>query len=370
MVWCVLVVGLCMTVVLGWVMHREAVNLDRQRLAMRVAEVQGQLDARLEKSEMLLHNLRDYLRLSGETREKVFQRWCYENGLSINTPWILGIAVATNRNRVAWRAQLPENPAYWTTNTRDTLILMAHRHPLDCRISLTSEVGGGRQFLPDYDLRPSYTSVKYGMSSEMLGVTNNWLTISVRQSSRLGMGNRRTVMLDAQGNHIVGTLFHVPIHSPQFDQLLTNESLARSGLLAGMGPPARWLDLESVVIAPVDFNILVRSLWENTPADLGVEVFASSTNLTDETWMNVTAGGPRAADRGFKPYLKDHRIWPMYGMRFSIFFYTTPLFEAQSPLRVARIAIVAGLAITLLATALAGVAARPQPAGPPDAADP
>lgn len=353
-----LAVGFCVTAVLGWFLHHEAVALDRRRLAVRAAEIQAQLDTRIEKSEMLLHNLRDYLRLSGETREKVFQRWCYENGLTINTPWILGIAVATNRNRVPWRQELPSNPAVWTTAERDLLTAVAARTPIDCRISLRSEISDGKQFLKDYDLRPAFTNVRYGLTSVNSGVRNDWLALSIRQSSRLGMSDRRTVMLDAQSNAIMGTLFHVPVHSPEFDELLAIDAFSRDRPLSSMGPAARWLDLESVIIAPMDFSILVRSLWEGTPADMGIEIFSSSTNLTGETWMNATEGGPRAADRDFKPYLMHHQTWPMYGMKFSVFFYTTPLFEAQSPRRVAHMATASGFAITLLATALVGVAVR------------
>ena len=109
--WLTLVLGLAATAALGWQLHREAVALDRQRLALRVAEVMAQLDARLEKSEMLLQQLRDYLMLSGESRNSVFARWCYENGLTINCRWIHGIAVATNRNVAQWRSQLPKPPA-------------------------------------------------------------------------------------------------------------------------------------------------------------------------------------------------------------------------------------------------------------------
>ncbi len=351
-------VGVSVTVVLGWLLHHEAVALDRRRLAIRVAEIQAQLDARIEKSEMLLHNLRDYLRLSGEPREKVFQRWCYENGLTINTPWIHGIAVATNRNRVSWRQELPNNPAAWTTAERDLLTAVASRNPIDCRITLRSEVRDGKQFLEDYGLRPAFTNVRYGLKSVNPGVRNDWLALSVRQSSRLGMSDRRIVMLDAKSNAIMGTLFHVPVHSPEFDELLGIEAASRDRILSTMGPAARWLDLESVVIAPLDFSMLVRSLWEGTPADMGIEIFSSTTNLTGETWMNATAVGPRAADREFKPYLVHHQIWPMYGMKFSIFFYTTPLFEAQSPRRVTHMAVASGFAITLLATALVGVAVR------------
>ena len=91
-IWWTLAAGLILTGALGSELHREAVELDRKRMQMRVAEVRSQLDARLEKSEMLLHNLRDYLMLSGESRNGVFARWCYENGLSINCTWLYGVA--------------------------------------------------------------------------------------------------------------------------------------------------------------------------------------------------------------------------------------------------------------------------------------
>src|SRR5690349_12847969 len=90
--WVTFLAGLALTAALGWEFHREAVEMDRQRLVMRVTEITAQLDARLEKSEMLLHQLRDYLMLSGENRNQVFARWCYDNGLTINCPWLYGIA--------------------------------------------------------------------------------------------------------------------------------------------------------------------------------------------------------------------------------------------------------------------------------------
>jgi signal transduction histidine kinase len=107
----------------------------------------------------------------------------------------------------------------------------------------------------------------------------------------------------------------------------------------------------------VDFKVLAQSVWDGSPSDLGMELF-SSTNQTAENGLNISEGLPRAADPQFKAYLTHRQIWPMYGKRFSIFFYTTPLFEAQSPRRMAGIAMAAGIALTLLATALVGVALR------------
>src|SRR5262249_42955608 len=103
--------------------------------------------------------------------------------------------------------------------------------------------------------------------------------------------------------------------------------------------------------------VLAQSIWDGTPADVEVELF-SSTNQTANTWLNISTGVPHAADPKCKAYLTHRQLWPMYGHRFSLFFYTTPLFEAQSPRRMARIAVVAGTTLTLLASALIGVALR------------
>ncbi len=337
-VWLTLALGLAATAALGWQLHHEAVALDRQRLAMRVAEVTAQLDARLEKSEMLLQQLRDYLMLSGENRPRVFARWCYENGLSINCHWIHGIAVATNRHQAQWRAQLPKPPAAWTAAEWETLLQLATKHPIQCDLALMSDLQDQKQFLTDYDLNPGFSD-------------RDEYTVAVHES-RLGMGERQTVMLDANSNALTGTLFFVPVYQREVADLLTRKGLTRS-----QTGSARWLHLTSVIVAPVDFKVLAQSVWEGSPSDLGMELF-SSTNQTAETWLNISTGPPKASDPKFKAYLTQRETWRMYGRRFSIFFYTTPLFEAQSPRRLAWITTVAGASLTLLATALVGVGLR------------
>ncbi len=342
--WLTLVCGLTVTAALGWELHREAVKMDRQRLAMRAVEIQSQLDSRLEKSEMLLQNLKDYLMFSGESRNQVFAKWCYENGLSINCPWLHGIAVATNRNEAQWRNLLPEPPQTWTTNDWEAFHQLTRRHIVDCDIALVSDVKDGKQFLADYDLVRLY-------KDHSLWDAADWVVIIIK-GPRLGMSERRIVMRDASGNKIPGTLYYAPVYKPALAEFLAFEGLARS-----QGKHAHWMHLASIILAPVDFNALARSVWDGVPADLGMELF-SSTNQTADTWLNVSQGVPCAADPKFKAYLTHIQPWPMYGHKFSIFFYTTPLFEAQSPRRLAKIAMIAGTVLTLLASALVAVALR------------
>ncbi len=340
--WWTLALGLVLTAGLGWKLNREALELDRQRLARRVVEIQSQLDSRLEKSEMLLHNLRDYLTWNGARDEKDFQRWCYANGHTINCRWLAGIALATNRSMAKWPEDVPKTPRAWGVREMELLTAAARAQPIECDLAMTSPLTNTMSFLVDYDLRAEY-AVKKPFAHTI-------------QSSRLAMSEQRSVMQDSAGNGIAGACFYVPVFQPGVNALVAE---LMQGTLTNWSQRALpyWFHFESMIVAPVDFSFLAWSLSEGATEDVAIEIF-SSTNRTAQTWLNRSTGIPRAADPSFKAYLTETLRWPMYGRRFHILFYTTPLFEAQSPQRLARIAMAAGLAVTLLATALVAVAAR------------
>jgi len=251
--------------------------------------------------------------------------------------------VATNRSEAQWRSRRPKSPETWTAADWETFGELARRQIIDCDIALKSEVKDQKQFLADYDLIRLFRD---GNPS-----SREWFADAV-QGSRLGMSDQRPVMWDANSNRITGTLYYVPVYKPE-----AAEFLAVEGLTGRQNRYARWLHLTSVILAPVDFKGLAQSVWDGVPSDLGMELF-SSTNQMTNTWLNISEDTPRAPDPKFKAYLTHRQPWPMYGQMFSIFFYTTPLFEAQSPRRLAKIALAAGTALTLLATALVSVALR------------
>jgi len=118
-----------------------------------------------------------------------------------------------------------------------------------------------------------------------------------------------------------------------------------------------WLHFEAMIVAPVSFDLLTETLRNSTPLDVELEIF-SSTNQSAKVWLSNAPGSPKAVDSNFRPYLTHRLTWPMYGDRFSLFLYTTPLFEAQSARRLATTVGWAGVAITLLASALVGVSVR------------
>lgn len=346
--WWTLMAGLTVTTVLGWALEREAETLDRQRLALRVAEVTAQLDDRLEKTEMLVQHLRDYLMLSGENRNPVFAQWCYENGLTINCPWVLGLAVATNRYEVDIRSVLPKPLDEWGAEDWHALCVIRDQHPIECDLSLRSKVDGGLQFLPDYDLRCTFTH-----SHADDAVKGRATLADAILGSRLGLTRREPVMLDANGKQMVGTLFYAAVYRPGLA-----DYLAKAVVNWDHHRCARWLHLSAVIVAPLDYRRLTEAIWEGAPADLGVEIFSSTNTVSAETWLNGSGGTPKADDPAFKPYLSYRHAWPMHGHRFLLYFHTTPLFEAQSPRRLARTAALAGFVVTLLATALVGVSVR------------
>lgn len=338
--WWTLVAGLTVTAALGWELHREAVELDRQRLARRVSDIQSQLDSRVEKSEMLLNNLRDYLRLSGENRRAILNRWCYDNGLTINCPWVHGIVVATNKHTPEWRSQFPHPPSKWNGSDWGRLNEIMFKQPVDCEIAFTSSITNIKHYLDDYQLR-SYSQAGNRFSRTV-------------KNSRLQMSERQNVMLDANKNAIIGTSFYVPIYSPDLAPMVADAARLTNTVDY---KALRWLHFKSMIVAPIDYDALAGALRSDAPTDVEIELF-SSTNQTAETWLSNSNGTPRATDPKFKPYLNHRQLWLMYGQKHSIYFYTTPLFEAQSPQRLANMAMAAGLGFTLLATALVGVALR------------
>ena len=333
-----LAVGLILTAVIGWELHREAEELDRKRFALRMEEFTDQLDGRIEKTEQLLQQLQDYLMLTGESRREVFEEWMLRRGLSYNFPWVHGIAVATNRYRSEWQAAFPPPEQTWRPEDWKAFHERALAQPIDCVLALRSRVRKGRKFLEEYNLQ--------GFRSE----TNTFNRAIVTRDLRVS--DRRPVMIEAGSNVLNGVLFYAPVYQAE-----VADFLAKLGKDASGRGSARWLHLHSVIIAPIDFHALERAVWDGKDADLGVELF-SSTNQTADTWLNISGESPHAANPRFHAYLTRRVAWPMFGRRFSIFFYTTALFEAQSPRRLANTAAVAGGWITLLATALVGLAMR------------
>lgn len=337
-----LLAGFAATAGLTWTLHLEALELDRARMIRRAGEIQNQLDAQLEKSELVLNNLRDFLGSNGEPRGRVLDLWCRDHGLTFNCRWMHAVLVATNRHNPEWRHLVPVSPKQWSLEDWSNLHSLKTKQPVECEIAVRSTVTNGASFLDDYQLR----GFGHGVDQFSIAVKN----------SRLTMSDRRVIMLDAQTNGIAGTVFYVPIYDPVATELIA--SLEQSEFAKWSSRAVLyWMLLRSVIVAPVEFDSLLEAVRGDAPLDLGLEIF-SSTDQGPGTWLGNRGGTPLAVDPTFKPYLSHRQPWRMYGRDFSIFFYTTPLFEAQSPRRLVKTAGWAGFAIALLAAGLVGVSVK------------
>ena len=334
----VLLAGLTGSGVLGWNFHRQATALDQQRFALRVKDSMDQLDGRVEKTEALLCQLQDYLMLSGETRNRVFGQWCSANNLSINCPWVYGIAVATNRSEAPWLPELPPSPDTWKAQDWARFRQVAATHPIECEIALRSPAGK-RKFLDEYNLK--------GLLSD----TN--VFVSAARKPGVKISGVRTVMLDGDGSELKGAIMLAAVQDAAVIDLLQQIPWSRRE----RAEPARWVHLDSMILAPIDFKTLEAALWEKGRRDLGIEIFASR-EPSKESWVNPQGDLPRALDPNFKPYLKTTMLWPMYGGRWSLFIYSLPLFEAQSSRKLGWLVFGSGAGMTALATALLSLALR------------
>lgn len=336
--------GLLLTGSVGWELHREALVIDRKRFELRMEEVMDQLDGRVEKTQQMLEQLQDTLAFGSGPKDLLFREWQRSRGLSYNFPWLCGLLVATNVEPSAWRGRV-EMPTTKGSTNWPALEAMAARLPLECRVAWTMSTRRKMQYLDDYDLRGSHEK----------GTNGSHAFSKAAWSAGLRISGRQTVMHDAQGRPVPGILFLMPIRGLEMARPLR----AVPASAPDRARAVRWLHLDGMIVAPIDFKALEQAVWDMKESDLGVEIF-SSTNCTLATWLNAHDGLPHAlAPPGSAaPYLTATKKWHMFGDRFSIFFHTTPLFEAQSPKRLAGTAMVSGVVMTVLTAALVGVLTR------------
>src|SRR6185503_6736633 len=113
-VWATLVLGLVLSVGLGWRLHSQAVAFDRLRLKNIAEMVRDRLNTKLQTTDLIMRHAQDYLGSQAVITERTFREWCRKYGWSVTAPWMHGMALYTNRNAGRWRELLPSDPATWT----------------------------------------------------------------------------------------------------------------------------------------------------------------------------------------------------------------------------------------------------------------
>jgi len=332
-----LAAGLAVSGGLGWKLHRDAVELDKKRMAIRIKTTFDELDGRLEKTELMLRQLQDYFNAADDISSVLLREWISKHNLPINFPWLHGVAFATNRYAKTWREAFPQPLNEWDRKDLVRLSQWGTNQPLDCQLAQTYRLRKDRVWLEDYDL------------SHDLAINLDALA----RGNLVKMSYRRPVMRGTNGILIHAAYFCLPIYDPQLPEILETSSTLRLPVQRAYYQAL----CRGFIIAPIDFTLLEKGIWKKTPRDLGVEIFAAK-KPSAESWLNPAGDRPRATTPDFRAYLTWTNAWRMYNKGFAVFFHTTPLFDAQSPRRMAWIALGAGAAITVLASALASVSLR------------
>ena len=127
----ILTAGLAASGLLGWRLHRQAVESDRARLQRIGESARDALKLRVQTTDLYLRHGEDYFGSQSIISEPMFREWCMKYGWSVNVPWLHGVAFYTNKNADVWRRQLPPDLATWTKADFQLFRKLAMETPID-----------------------------------------------------------------------------------------------------------------------------------------------------------------------------------------------------------------------------------------------
>jgi signal transduction histidine kinase len=340
----VLLAGLTASCGLGWRFHERSVEVDRARFRSLTNAVMEALDTRVEKVETILRQFQDYLSPQPALTAPVFGAWVWKRDIHDSVPWCCGLGFYTNENAGQWRKSLPSNTAAWGAQDLALFRNLAYKTPII--LSKSFSVPNSPYVWPKITFQtwqgcPARTSDIHASDVRWSAAANRVLTTSWQsfrpQGSNPPCGASLVVsVLEADNEALENSQ---PLRSRDFkDEFF-------------------WNLCRGVIIAPIDYVKLEADIWSDIPKEVGVEIYASFVPRR-EKWLNPKAEGSHALDLRFDPYFCDTVLWKMYGSRWAVFIYTTPLFEEASPQRMVVLTMAEGMGMTLLASALVGVALR------------
>jgi len=337
-----LLLGMAVSVALGWRLHRQAVELDRQRLQRIAESVRDRLQTKLQTTDLIQRHAQDYFGSQEIITEGMFREWCKKYGWSVTAPWIHGMALYTNSSAGNWHEHLPTDPAVWTESDFETFWRLANYNPIHLKKAFGYSHDSAKRWPAHY--ATALTFDNHSFSGLLGAVLANTPQITDRQ-----------IVIERDGAEpFYGATVAVPVYEVNRDELRDR--------IVGSPPKVNsyiynWNLCRGVLLAPIDFVKLESLIWGDATREVGVEIYASPAPRED-SWLNEAGPHRRALDSVFKPYLAAKIPWVFYNAKWSLFVYTLPVFEAGSPRYMAYVTFAAGAGLTLLASALLGVALR------------
>ena len=285
-VWVTLVLGLAVSAGLGQRLHRQAVELDRQRLQRIAESVRDRLQTKLQTTDLIQRHAQDYFGSQETITEGMFREWCKKYGWSITAPWIHGMALYTNSNAGFWRQRLPLDPTAWVAAEFEIFDRLARDTPVRLEKAFGYSHDSVKRWPAHYATEWTYRVRFDDLRGAILANTPQ---ISDRQ-----------IVIERDGAEpFYGATVVVPVYEMNRDELRDQ--------IVGSPPKVNayiynWNLCRGVLLAPIDFVKLGSLIWGDETREVGVEIFASPKPRED-SWLNGAGSQPRAMDSAFKPYL-------------------------------------------------------------------
>jgi signal transduction histidine kinase len=341
----ILVAGLLVSGLLGARFHRQAVAVDRARFQRTANDVIEALDNRVEKVEAVLRQGQDYLGIHEKITIPLYYDWSHKQAFADTEPWCYGLFLLTNRNASVWRATLPSDVSAWTSNDVETFSQFATKTPIKFDYCFLQGAYPQFEITHGYAWRWNYREVTNDFSDVDGCLAGNLPRTTGRQQIAVEYNSHKPHF----GAALVFPLFAADLEALTGALAYSKPNLGKHRVL--------WNACRGILVAPIEYGVMEADLWNSIPQEVAIEIFASS-EPSKETWLNPKAETPRALDPQFKPYMSETVLWKMYGRKWAVFVYTLPLFEKASPRPLASLTMAAGAGMTLLASALVGVALR------------
>lgn len=326
MAWAVVVVGLCLTVLVAWRVAEHARQLDHDRFQRLVRQNAAALQERVEKYELALHSLAEYL------------------------------AVRTNLSVAEWRFRVR---LVWPEQRYPGLLEIGFA---ELGVESVPSVGGETQAsvlcpvllaAEPTRLRLLYSWVRSpsaadGISADFLA--DPVIVESARVAIRSGLTSpvyRRQLSAEVNGNPAVGFTVMVPV----FDSAAAPLRASPPGISEEELQRLREKHARGVVFGNIVPGLLLENLFGIAPRELDFDLF-SGPIPSAEGWLNVRGGLPLTLRSEFHPYLQTNFVLQFASGQWSAIFHTTPLFEKESPRHRPRVTAAVGLALTGLVGAV------------------
>jgi signal transduction histidine kinase len=130
------------------------------------------------------------------------------------------------------------------------------------------------------------------------------------------------------GRALVGATLLAPTYHPR--RLEIWRALEPAEAPAAEAFWLRWNLNRGFVFAQVDLAALLPHVQGPGAPAVRVEIHSATNRFSPGTWLNDDGQPMRAGDPRFRPTFQHTHPWRMYGDMWTLFFHTTPLFDAQS----------------------------------------